>query len=268
MEKLQFNNHKEQRKFFEEQAIERIGETRINNFGSLMTIDEYRNSQDITVRFIESGYVTDSTYGTFVRGQIKSPYDRSVFNIGYLGEGKYKAKINGESTPQYQSWKSMLMRCYSEKFQNTHLTYRGCIIADEWLNFQNYAMWYDNNYYEIDGQRMEIEKDILSGDIKIYSPDTCVFVPKGINMLFVKRDALRGDLPIGVRQNGKHYQARCNTGKGEQISLGTYQTPEEAHHAYKQYKEQLIKETAKQYKGLIPDKLYTAMLNYEVKITD
>jgi hypothetical protein len=45
---------------------------------------------------------------------------------------------------------------------------------------------------------MALDKDILYKGNKIYSPDTCVFVPQEINALFVKNDANRGDLPIGV----------------------------------------------------------------------
>ena len=46
---------------------------------------------------------------------IKSPYSPSVYNKGYLGEGKYKTKVNGNRTKEYEIWKGVLRRCFSEK---------------------------------------------------------------------------------------------------------------------------------------------------------
>ena len=43
---------------------------------------------------------------------------------------------------------------------------------------------------------------------------------------------------------------------------------EEAFQAYKQAKEQYIKEVAEEYKDKIPYRLYEAMMNYEVEIDD
>lgn len=47
-----------------------------------------------------------------------------------------------------------------------------------------------------------------------------------------------------------------------------FDTPEEAAIAYKEIKENYIKEMADEYKGKIPQKLYEAMYRYEVEITD
>ena len=45
---------------------------------------------------------------------------------------------------------------------------------------------------------MCLDKDILYKGNKEYAPDKCIFVPERINKLFLKNDADRGDLPIGV----------------------------------------------------------------------
>ena len=120
---------------------------------------------------------------------------------------------------------------------------------------------------------MCLDKDILCKGNKIYSRETCIFVPERINLLFVKHDKRRGNSPIGLRlmQSG-NYQALCNNGYGKQICLGTYSTKEKAFQVYKQYKENLIKKTIDSYKGKIPEPYYsrlkTAMYNYEVEIDD
>ena len=110
-------------------------------------------------------------------------------------------------------------------------------------------------------------------DNKIYSRETCIFVPQRINSLFVKNDKNRGENPIGVypRQSG-NYRAYCNDGYGKQIPLGTYKTEEEAFQAYKEYKEKLIKEVIDSYEWRIPEpyysKLKAVMYNYKIEIND
>ena len=135
------------------------------------------------------------------------------------------------------------------------------------------AEWIDKNYYEVQGEQMHLDKDILCKGNKIYSRETCIFVPKRINNLFTKRDNDRGDCPIGVTPNSAgNYEAQCNDGYGKQIYLGTYPTKEEAFRVYKNYKENLIKRTIDSYEGKIPEphysRLKTAMYNYEVEMDD
>ena len=62
--------------------------------------------------------------------------------MGYIGEGKYKSIISNGSKTQthcYSTWKSMLTRCYDEKYHIKKPTYENCYVCDEWLNFQNFA---------------------------------------------------------------------------------------------------------------------------------
>ena len=71
--------------------IDRIGEERLNNFGSKMVVKEYRKYSDIDVYFPEYDWVfKHARYGNFKNGSIKCPYEPRVYRVGYLGEGKYK----------------------------------------------------------------------------------------------------------------------------------------------------------------------------------
>ena len=249
---------------------ERLGETLINNFGSEMIIVEYRKAGDIDVYFPEYDYTAEHVrYGDFKKGEIKCPFEPRVFGIGYIGVGEYKASENGKATKVYGTWKDMLKRCYDPKYHMKRPTYFNCEVCEEWLNFQNFASWYEENYYEIEDKVMCLDKDILVKGNKIYSPDTCVFVPQEINNLFTKRDAARGELPLGVSTNRRtnKFEAQCKV-NGKTTYIGRYNSPEEASAAYKEYKEELIKSIADEYKEYIPDKLYDAMYNYDVSIFD
>jgi hypothetical protein len=195
-----------------------------------------------------------------------------IFGIGYLGEGDYKSGINGEETFTYRLWYNMIKRCYDHKTQINRPTYEGCSVDLNWYCFQNFARWCEDNYYEINGETSHLDKDILIKGNKIYSPDTCVFVPQFINSLFNKNGTVRGDLPIGVTLDKRHgkYAAKCMTGEGKnkRKALGYHSTPEKAFLAYKEFKEKVIKRIASENKENIPISLYNALMNYVVEITD
>ncbi|MFQ9297775.1 MAG: AP2 domain-containing protein [Clostridia bacterium] len=256
--------------------IDRTGETGTNNFGSKMVITKYRNARNIDVYFSEYNWTTKgSRYGNFKRGKVLCPYERRHYGVGYIGEGKYKMSKNGKAVKCYEVWIKILQRCYDDICHKDRPTYNQCEIYEKWLNYQNFAEWYYNNYYKIEGEKMALDKDILVKGNKIYSPDTCIFVPERINTLFIKCDNKRGNYPVGVsyRKRDKKFISQCNVydfekRKSQQKHLGYHETAEEAFKVYKQFKENYIKEVADYYKDKIPQKLYDAMYRYEVDIDD
>lgn len=246
----------------------RLGEIRINNQGLLMKIIRYNGRADIDVQF-EDGYTKyNSYYSNFEKGRIRNPYKKDVYGIGYFGEGE------GKNNPAYSSWNHMMSRCYSKNRTDSKLsTYNECFVCEEWHNFQNFIKWYNENYYEIENEKMQLDKDILIKGNKIYSPDTCIFVPQRINKLFVKSNKIRGKLPIGVAYHTKNnnYTSHCSI-NNKNKHLGSFKSPEEAFYAYKEFKENYIKIIANKYKekylNIFPEKLYIAMHSYEVEVTD
>jgi hypothetical protein len=249
------------------EVSERVNEVNVNSRGSTMIIEEYNASDNVLVRFIETGNLTKTSYQNFKAGGVKNVYDKKIYGVGYFGEGNYKATFNGKPTKMYNTWIQMIHRCYSEKLQKKQPAYIGYSVAEEWFNYQTFAKWYDENFYKIEGETMELDKDILGKDSRIYSPETCIFVPKIINTLIKKRQDR--ELPTGVIMVNGKYQAHCyNTIEGINEFLGSYNTVEEAFQAYKTFKENVIKRVAESYKSRIPVTLYNALLTYEVEITD
>lgn len=233
-----------------------------------MTIIKYNSAKDITIQF-DNGFIKNTRYHRFKEGAVPSVYDKTVYNIGYLGEGVYEAYINDSFTKSYTKWKSMLQRCYDDKLHVKRPRYKDCAVCEEWHNYQNFAKWFEDNYYEIPGETMCLDKDILIKGNKMYSPDTCVFVPNNINILFEKSNSIRGDLPIGVsfnkRDNNFESSLKIN---GRKKFLGYYPTIEQAFNVYKLKKEDYIKQMADKYKEYLPNNLYESMYNYEVEVID
>lgn len=254
--------------------INRTGEEGYNEFGSKMIIKEYRNAKDIDVYFPEYNWTFKyARYDNFKRGNIKCPYEPRYFGVGYLAEGRYTVSENSKLNQWFKIWNSMLNRCYNPKYQEKHPTYKGCEVETFLFNFQHMCEWLDENYYEIPDEQMCLDKDILCKGNKLYSRDTCIFVPQRINLLFTKRNNYRGKDPIGVTPNSSgNYRVFCHDGYGKQTYLGTYTSKEEAFRVYKNYKEKVIKEVIDSYEGIIPEPFYsrlkTAMYNYKVEIDD
>jgi len=247
--------------------LNRVGEISYNNFGSKMTIIEYKTNNNLLVKF-ENGYVVKNNYWNFTKGNIVSPYEKRNCGVGYLSEGIHENIINNIKTQEYSLWANMLKRCYHYNVGKRNYVYKDCSVCEEWYNFQNFAEWYKKNFYQIENEKMELDKDILVKGNKIYSPVTCIFVPRIINTLFTKSNKTRGKYPIGVSSVGNKYVSNCNIPRQPQKYLGKFSSIEEAFQAYKQFKEVVIKEIAEKYRNQIPEKLYNALLEYQVEIKD
>lgn len=191
---------------------------------------------------------------------------RLVFGVGVNDSSKAISKHNIRNDKDYYLWHGMIQRCYDDYTQKIYPTYNGCTVCDEWLYFSNFKKWFDENYIE----GYQLDKDILVKGNKVYSPDTCCFVPFEINTLFTKSNAKRGVLPIGVQHYAHNRFLSCFKCGGKVTYLGVFDKVEDAFCAYKQAKEGYIKEVAENYyaKGLITERVYKALLNYKVEITD
>lgn len=247
---------------------ERIGEQKYNNQGQLMTIIDYNGAFDVTIKFEETGSIKKCRYSNFKRGKVKDNFSPSVAGVGFVGNTHVTEEAHSKGG-SYRVWVDMIKRCYDEVRYPKYESYDSCSVCDEWLCYANFEKWYDKNHYNVDDEVMCIDKDILVKGNKIYSPDTCVFVPQRINKLFVNNKKCRGKYPIGVNYNKslKLFVAvvKINNNK---VRTTYHHTPEEAFYSYKSMKEKRIKEVADEYKGKIPQKLYDAMYAYKIEITD
>lgn len=188
-----------------------------------------------------------------------------IYKKGYIGIGNFKSKVNNKNTKSYSCWYNMLTRCYSEKLRHKFPTYINCIVCEEWLNYQNFAKWFENNYIE----GFDLDKDILSTSTKIYSPQTCCFIPQSLNKLLTKCNKLKGLYPIGVTF---HKQRRVYIAQviieNKNKHLGCFNSILEASIAYKEAKEKEIKRQAFRYKNKITIDCYNKLISYKIPIYD
>ena len=234
----------------------KIGEIRYNKFGTPMRIVDFTRHDDVTIEFLDlHNMKKKTTYSNFKNGGIKNPYDRTIRGIGYLGEGEYMTNQSLHERRAFGIWCGMIDRVYNEEKRSKYETYSDCIICDEWQNYQIFREWYDKEFYQVGTERMHLDKDILVKGNKFYSPDTCLIVPQRINMLFLQKPN-KYNLPSGISPMANNrYRAEYNGKK-----VGNYDTLEEAIQAHDNEKRKAIKKVADEYKQVIPDKVYKALL--------
>lgn len=185
----------------------------------------------------------------------------SVVNEGFIKDIPYLSSHERV----YICWHAMASRCNSSKVHQKQPTYKDCEVCEEWRKLSSFKEWFDKHYVE----GWALDKDILVKGNKVYSPETCCFVPQEINTLFTKKQRVRGGYPIGVSfcKNNQKFRAQIHK-DGKMWGLGYYKTPKEAFHAYKVAKEAYIKEVADKWRSKLDPKVYEVIYNYEVEITD
>ena len=229
---------------------------------------KYNDATNVEIQFLKTGYEMVAQLEHIRKGSVKDPYSPSACGVGILG-AKYPSRVNGVHTKEYKLWTGMLERCYSTTLRNKYPTYKDCEASENFKSFEYFYEWC-NNQIGFGNEGWQLDKDLLIKGNKIYSENTCVFLPNEINILLTKRTALRGEYLIGVSwsKTNKAFVAQINKNKGKQEYLGSFATELEAFNAYKTAKESFVKEQADNWKSQIDIRAYNALMNYKVEITD
>lgn len=241
------------------------GDVFTNKHGAVYKIIEHIDCYNVIIEFQDSHkYVLTAQASQLRLGTIGNPYTPSVFGIGYMGVGRFKSQYDHKIPTYSKRWRNMIGRCYSEKIQARHPTYKGCTVSDDWHNYQNYAEWFTSQKYKDEGY--EVDKDLMVAGNKIYSPETCVLIPKEINTLILGDNSRKGDLPNGVSFDKKMglFRSRHGLSGKEQRLVGYFDCPHEAHQAYVVAKESYVKEVANKWRGRIDERVYDALMNWTV----
>jgi hypothetical protein len=159
---------------------------------------------------------------------------RPIYGVG-INDADFvtQVSINGKKFmhPAYDCWRQIIRRCYSEKSLEKKPRYLDASVCAEWLYFSNFLLWWKRNHVP----SWQIDKDILT-DSKIYSPFSCIFVPKWINCIVNDSLRSRGKLLIGASNHSRDgvieaYARNSITNKQEY--LGRFHNQNDAHCAWK-----------------------------------
>lgn len=189
-----------------------------------------------------------------------------ILGVATNSRGRYKAGVDGKMAKSYATWQNMLYRAYCPKVHAKWPTYTGCSVAEEWLEYQTFANWFENHEYSNRGYHFD--KDLLLPGNKIYAPDRCAFVPQQLNNLLTDSRAIRGRYLQGVcfdKQRNK-FMAQIKT-NGKKKGLGRFNTELDAYLAYKKAKEQYVKDSANMWRDDIAANVYEALMQWQLEDT-
>lgn len=254
-----------------EQAIKNKVVFSSNNCGNFIVVG-YTNNKNVTIKFIDTDYINTVCLNNITTGRVKDKFKATLYGVGMIGD-KYLTKVGRKHTREYTVWSKMLERCYHENSILENPSYVDCSVSDNFKDFTYFHEWCNEqigfNTYDDKNKSFEIDKDLLVKGNKLYSENTCIFLPKDVNVALTKSDRTRGDNVIGVNfhKASNKFQARFRKGN-KSIYLGIYNTETEAFNAYKQAKESYLKHLAEKWKTQIDPRAYEALMNYEVEITD
>lgn len=214
---------------------------------------KYDNKSNVTVKFDTTGSEATGTTFEIRCGSITDCMVPSVYGVGFLGKNDL---VWEDCKEVYSTWSGVLERCYCEEFKRKHPTYIDCTLSEDWKDF---SVFYNDVRLMKRCEKWELDKDLLVQGNKLYGKDFCVFLPREINCQ-IKNFKSRL-LPTGVYKTGSKFYAACSF-KNTQHYLGTFDTVLEAENCYKEFRNKKLKVLADEYKDLLDDKAYEALINY------
>ena len=167
--------------------------------------------------------------------------------------------------PEYQMWKDLLKRVYSEKYHKKQPTYVGVTIDSKWHSLKGFIEDVSTlkNYEEALHNGYALDKDIAVNGNRHYSLENCCFVPPEVNTQFKVLNKTNG-LPKGVYKKTDSNKFACDCTTPEKtVYLGLYDTPEEAFIVRKRFKQNEMKKLAKKYQGVLDERVIHKLENFD-----
>ena len=240
-----------------------VGQVRYPNEGGSYTVIEVNSAVDVIIEHNDKHKYRAKVSAHQIRsGGIRNPYYPTLYGVACMGVGEHKAKIKGKHVQAYGVWTGAVLRCYCPIRLEKRPSYKGCTVSEEWLVYQNFADFYIN--HESYGLGYELDKDLLFKGNKVYSAETCCFLPRELNLLIRDSKEKVSDLPIGVLKSPNGNFTAGLKIRGRDKHLGTFKTVEEASAAYVKAKEVYVKEVAIEWKDRIGEMEFNGLMNWTV----
>lgn len=147
--------------------------------------------KDLGMRFPNENSKRKARYGIYEcpicnkHSEVQTNNAKRANGCNSCGQAKKKTTHGQSGLRLWRIWSAMNSRCYNKN--NTSYRWygeKGVTVCDEWKNdFFAFKKWsLDNGYSEW----LELDKDTICNNNnihpKIYSPDTCIWIPKVDNI--------------------------------------------------------------------------------------
>lgn len=190
--------------------------------------------------------------GVYLRGVDVEEIKYKMITGGYL----VKSYISDHS--YFHVWSNMRGRC--GRISN----YIDVKLSEDFNTFDKFLSWAEAQKgfmeYDEDGRIFEIDKDILAGGLgKCYSKDSCVFVPRVLNLLAYQKR--RTNLPKGVQYfKGRKKPYRAYMTKENKLNhFGYFNTVEEAASVVRDARLNYIRQLENKFKEVVDERVFPAI---------
>ena len=172
-----------------EKSIEiKKGLVKVNSEGESFEVIKVHKDGTFLIHFPKPSFWQVVSFEDLRYGKVRNKAERFLFGVGYIStdeKNPFDLKF-GLTEEIYKRWISMMTRCYNES--GLHPSYKNVTVAEEWHDFSNFNKWCLKQGVRAYIKDLALDKDLLSGGQKIYSPETCTFLPISINSLLVQKD--------------------------------------------------------------------------------
>ena len=225
------------------------------------TIIKYENARNIYVMF-EDGTLTKVTGGNLCSGSISNPNRPTVFGFGINDAG-----LEDSTDKRYVLWNSIIRRSYSEVYHKSKPSYKDVRVSEDWRRLSNFIKDIEKlpNFDLAVSENWELDKDLLGGDQKLYSNNTCCFLPRELNTLFTSES--KKGLKKGVFYNKRlgKFTVSINRGGKVRSHIGVYKTEEEAHFNYCKEKQKHLDSLILKYGDKLPQNVKFKLKDWFIK---
>ena len=160
----------------------KIGEIKTNNNGLdfIVTGKDVEKSDSkhtyYNIRFVESGYEDSVRSDSINKGLVKDNLSKSCCNVGMVGYINTREHFH-----EYKIWENMIYRCYCPTDKSyQYYGAKGVTVCERWHRFDYFCSdissihGFDKSLF--DKHLLRLDKDLLSINEKIYSPQTTMWV--------------------------------------------------------------------------------------------
>ena len=166
---------------------------------------EYLGDEYYKIKFIKTNTISKFKKEAIIKGTVRDKFYPTVYNTGCLGD-KYNSNHFLNSR-----WTHMIGRCYNKNHSH-YINYgaKGITVCERWLCFSNYVddviLLEGYNEELVKTGKLQLDKDVIDRNAKIYSPETCKWVTGSENVKEMLKGVRQKDfIAIRLSDNYKEY---------------------------------------------------------------
>lgn len=205
-----------------------------------------RNKKNDLIR-LQIKHIEIGDNDTFIIILYDDKYEEKHYSKNYYDD-EFRAMAMQKHHGMFDRVKNPRSECYED-----------VTICEEWKDFETFYEWLKDNWVDCD-ERVDLDKDLLGKNNKIYSPQTCCLIPHSLNVSIriPNKQEARGIANWDEKRQA--YKIRIDVGK---YHINTQRRKyKDAMDLYFVKKDEFVKALAEDYRDIILPSVYEQFMQY------